>query len=131
MTSYRKSFALLKIQNDAWAADLRYFTNQDIDIHPNADQWTNGANQTDELTRLMKVRRAALVVRAPEAITPPVFHWAGWIIVVTAVLLAILPLRWHAGYAQWWSRNLPLPLLKVGGVVALALAGVLARAALG
>lgn len=52
--------ALLKIQNDAWAADLRYFTNQDIDIHPNADQWTNGANQTDELTRLMKVRRAAL-----------------------------------------------------------------------
>ena len=38
----------------------RYFTNQDIDIHPKADQWTNGANQTDELTRLMKVRRAAL-----------------------------------------------------------------------
>lgn len=52
--------ALLKIQNDAWAANLRYFTNQDTDIHPNADQWTNGANQTDELTRLMKVRRAAL-----------------------------------------------------------------------
>jgi hypothetical protein len=74
---------------------------------------------------------AALVVRAPEAITPAVFHWAAWNIVVTAVLLAILPLRWHAGYAQWWSRNLPLPLLKVGGVVALALAGVLARAALG
>jgi len=52
--------ALRKIQDDAWAADLRYFTNQDIDIHPKADQWTNGANQTDELTRLMKVRRAAL-----------------------------------------------------------------------
>ena len=42
------------------AADYRYYTNQDIDIHPKADQWTNGANQTDELTRLMKVRRAAL-----------------------------------------------------------------------
>jgi hypothetical protein len=52
--------ALDKILADAWAADLRYFTNQDIDIHPKADQWTNGANQTDELTRLMKVRRAAL-----------------------------------------------------------------------
>ena len=49
-----------KILNDAWTADFRYFTNQDIDIHPRADQWTNGANQTDELTRLMKVRRAAL-----------------------------------------------------------------------
>jgi hypothetical protein len=49
-----------KIIADAWAADYRYYTNQDIDIHPKADQWTNGANQTDELTRLMKVRRAAL-----------------------------------------------------------------------
>jgi hypothetical protein len=52
--------ALDKILADAWTADYRYFTNQDIDIHPKADQWTNGANQTDELTRLMKVRRAAL-----------------------------------------------------------------------
>jgi len=52
--------ALEKIIADAWAADHRYYTNQDIDIHPKADQWTNGANQTDELTRLMKVRRAAL-----------------------------------------------------------------------
>ena len=52
--------ALEKILDEAWTADLRYFTNQDIDIHPRADQWTNGANQTTELTRLMKVRRAAL-----------------------------------------------------------------------
>jgi len=52
--------ALETILNDAWTADFRYFTNQDIDIHPKADQWTNGANQTDELTRLMRVRRAAL-----------------------------------------------------------------------
>ena len=51
---------LTKILDDAWAADLRYFTNQDIDIHPRADQWTNGANQADELNHLMKVRRAAL-----------------------------------------------------------------------
>ncbi len=52
--------ALEKILDEAWDADLRYFTNQDIDIHPKADQWTNGADQTLELTRLMKVRRAAL-----------------------------------------------------------------------
>ncbi len=52
--------ALDKIIDDAWKEDLRYFTNQDIDIHPRADQWTNGQNQTDELSRLMKVRRAAL-----------------------------------------------------------------------
>ncbi|MBP7779864.1 MAG: zinc-dependent metalloprotease [Acidobacteria bacterium] len=52
--------ALTKIIDDAWALDLRYFTNQDSDIHPRTEQWSNGVNQADELTRLMKVRRAAL-----------------------------------------------------------------------
>ena len=49
-----------KILDDAWAQDLRYFTNQDTDIHPRTEQWSNGVNQADELSRLMKVRRAAL-----------------------------------------------------------------------
>ena len=52
--------ALTKILNDAWTQDVRYFTNQDTDIHPRADQWSNGVNQADELNRLMKVRRSAL-----------------------------------------------------------------------
>ena len=52
--------ALAKILDDAWAQDLRYFTNQDTDIHPRTEQWLNGANQADELNRLMRVRRAAL-----------------------------------------------------------------------
>ena len=54
------SAALTKIIDDAWAQDLRYFTNQDTDIHPRTDQWSNGVNQAEELNRLMKVRRAAL-----------------------------------------------------------------------
>jgi hypothetical protein len=52
--------ALNQILDDAWAKDLRYLTNQDIESHPRADQWSNGVNQADELNRLMKVRRAAL-----------------------------------------------------------------------
>src|SRR4029077_10814140 len=52
--------ALTKILDDAWAQDLRYFTNQDTDIHPRVEQWSNGTNQADELNRMMKVRRAAL-----------------------------------------------------------------------
>ena len=51
---------LTKILDEAWTVDLRYFTNQDTDIHPRVEQWSNGLNQSDELTRLMKVRRAAL-----------------------------------------------------------------------
>lgn len=52
--------ALRKILDEAWSADLRYFTNQDTDIHPRTEQWSNGINQADELTRIMTVRRAAL-----------------------------------------------------------------------
>lgn len=52
--------ALTKILDDAWAQDIRYFTNQDTDIHPRVDQWSNGVNQADELNRLMKIRAAAL-----------------------------------------------------------------------
>jgi len=54
------SGALRKILDDAWASDLRYFTNQDIEVHPRVEQWSNGTNQATELTRLMAVRRAAL-----------------------------------------------------------------------
>jgi hypothetical protein len=52
--------ALSVIIEDAWKKDLIYLTNQDDDLHPKADQWSNGLNQADELNRLMKIRRAAL-----------------------------------------------------------------------
>lgn len=51
---------LTKILTDAWGQDLRYYTNQDTDIHPKVEQWSNGVNQGDELSRLMRLRRAAL-----------------------------------------------------------------------
>lgn len=52
--------ALTKILDDAWVEDLRYFTNQDTDIHPRVEQWSNGVDQAEELNRLMRLRRAAL-----------------------------------------------------------------------
>jgi hypothetical protein len=52
--------ALTRILDEAWAKDLRYMTNQDLDAHPKVDQWSLGVNQADELNRIMKVRRAAL-----------------------------------------------------------------------
>jgi hypothetical protein len=51
---------LRKILDEAWKEDLRYYTNQDTDIHPRVEQWSNGTNQADELNRMMKIRRAAL-----------------------------------------------------------------------
>jgi hypothetical protein len=52
--------ALTRILDDAWAKDLIYMTNQDLEAHPKVDQWSNGVNQADELNRIMKIRRAAL-----------------------------------------------------------------------
>ncbi len=73
----------------------------------------------------------ALALRAPEALTPVLFHWFGLTILVSAALLAVLPLRWHAAYAQWWSRNLPLPVARASGVVALGGEAALALSAIG
>ncbi|HEX7118217.1 MAG TPA: zinc-dependent metalloprotease [Longimicrobiales bacterium] len=52
--------ALRKILDDAWARDLRFLTNQDIAVHPRADQWSNGTDAAAELERMLDVRRAAL-----------------------------------------------------------------------
>jgi hypothetical protein len=52
--------ALTKILDGAWNQDVRFMTNQDTDVHPRVDQWSNGVNQADELNRIMKIRRAAL-----------------------------------------------------------------------
>ncbi len=45
---------------EAAKKDLRYLSNQDTDYHPRVDQWSNGTDPAAELTRIMKVRRAAL-----------------------------------------------------------------------
>lgn len=62
---------------------------------------------------------AALIVRAPLSASPSVFAAAGWVLVVSAVLLVVVPLRWHGAYAQWWSHNLPLPAVRVAGLLAI------------
>jgi hypothetical protein len=62
--------ALKKILDDAWTADLRYMTNQDLDGHPNVDQWNNGTDVAAELGRMMNVRRAGLERFGETAILP-------------------------------------------------------------
>ncbi len=52
--------ALTQILDQAWDRDIRFFTNQDISIHPKADQWSNGTEAPAELNRMMEVRRVAL-----------------------------------------------------------------------
>ena len=60
--------ALRGILDRAWEHDLRFLTNQDIDVHPRADQWSNGTNAAAELDRMMAVRRVALATFGSNAI---------------------------------------------------------------
>ena len=52
--------ALARILDSAWTRDLRYLTNQDVDLNPKVDQWSNGVDASAELRRMMEVRRVAL-----------------------------------------------------------------------
>jgi hypothetical protein len=52
--------ALKKILDDAWTKDLRYMTNQDLDVGSKVDWWVNGTDASKELDRLMEIRRVAL-----------------------------------------------------------------------
>ncbi len=52
--------ALRDILALAWERDVLYLSNQDIDAHPRADQWSNGTNAAAELDRLVAIRRVAL-----------------------------------------------------------------------
>ncbi len=62
-------------------------------------------NLTEQGLRLLA--GIAMVVRAPLSKLPDVFEMGGWFIVATSVALMIIPLRWHSGYAVWWSKKLP------------------------
>ena len=52
--------ALTALLDSAWSRDLRYLTNQDVDVNPKVDQWANGVDAAAELRRMMEVRQVAL-----------------------------------------------------------------------
>jgi hypothetical protein len=62
--------ALRKILDDAWAQDLRYMTNQDLDANGNVDQWNNGTDMAAQLQKTLTVRRAGLERFGETAIKP-------------------------------------------------------------
>jgi hypothetical protein len=51
---------LKRILDEAWQDDIRYMSNQDLDLNPGVDQWNNGTDEAAELNRLLQLRRAAM-----------------------------------------------------------------------
>jgi hypothetical protein len=60
MPQAQQKAALDRIIAEAEAKDLRFMTNQDADLTPQADQWALGHDMSAELERMLQVRRAAL-----------------------------------------------------------------------
>lgn len=47
-----------------------------------------------------------MVVRAEASKLPQFFETAGLFIIASSIVLLLIPLRWHSGYAVWWSNRL-------------------------
>lgn len=62
-------------------------------------------NAAEQVPRLLA--GAAMMVRADVSRFPPFFEIAGLFIVASSVVLLIVPLRWHNGYAVFWARRIP------------------------
>lgn len=71
---------------------------------------------------------AGLAAAAAASRFPQTLLVAGLFLIVSAVVLLVLPRRWHAGYSSWWARRLPPFAVRVSGLVGAAAAGALVRA---
>lgn len=71
----------------------------------------------------------ALVVRADASKVPLLFNVGGWFVVASSIILLMVPLRLHAGYAIWWSRKLTDRSVQAIAPVSCAFGGALIYAA--
>jgi len=71
------------------------------------------------------VAGAALVLAAGGSRFPQAITLIGWFLIASAVVLMILPRRWHAGYSTWWAKRIPVWAVRLSAVVSIAAGGVL------
>ncbi len=85
-------------------------------------------NLTEQGLRLLA--GVGAVLRAPAAFAPQAFEVAGWFVILSSLALIAVPLRWHAGYANWWADRMSHAVLRLVAPVSLAAGGGLIAAAL-
>ena len=67
----------------------------------------------------------ALVVAAGASRFPPVISIIGWFLMVSAVILLMLPRRWHAAYSTWWAGHIPVTAVRLVAPVSWLMGGAL------
>ncbi|MES2835777.1 MAG: hypothetical protein V4707_13825 [Pseudomonadota bacterium] len=63
---------------------------------------------------------ASVVSRSPQII-----NLIGVFLIVSAVVLMVLPRRWHAAYSTWWATRIPVWAVRLSAVVSIIAGGVL------
>lgn len=71
----------------------------------------------------------AMIAQAEVSREPHLFVAAGWFLLLSSVVLLLMPLKWHAGYAKWWAARFPSWAVRVIGPVSMAAGGALIWAA--
>ena len=76
------------------------------------------AHYTEQATRL--IAGAAIVIFAPSMRYPDLFKFFGWLVIVTAVGLLLIPWQWHQKFGKW-AIPLAIRHLNLYGLGAFAL----------
>ncbi|HSJ78194.1 MAG TPA: hypothetical protein VK913_05605 [Erythrobacter sp.] len=84
-------------------------------------------NLSEQVPRL--IAGAAMFVRADVSKLPQLFEIAGGFIAVSSLVLIVIPLAWHSGYAIWWAKRIPLWMVRVIAPFSIAGGGALIWAA--
>ena len=71
------------------------------------------------------VAGAALVLAAEGSSFPQGIALIGWFLIASAVVLIVLPRRWHAGYSTWWAKRIPVWAVRLSAVFSIIAGGVL------
>ena len=56
---------------------------------------------------------AAILGAAPTSRAPLVLTVFGGFLIVSAVVLVLLPRRWHAAYSTWWAARIPVAAVRL------------------
>lgn len=67
----------------------------------------------------------ALIVAGPSSRFSVVLPLIGGFLVVSALILALLPRRWHSAYSRWWADRIPPWAFRVSGAFGMAAGAVL------
>lgn len=84
-------------------------------------------NAAEQVPRLLV--GLAMVVRADVSRAPQLFEVAGWFLLLSSVVLLLMPLKWHAGYAKWWAARFPTWAVRLIGPVSMMVGAALIWAA--